>query len=84
MNHCAQNLFTSTPYASSTSDIKSLLFHQGYALSETKIQIYKVPHQNIQIYIPVATIILPTAKVEHPFYVENNNLRKHPVNFKGC
>ena len=67
MNHHRQNLFISTPYISSSSDNKSLLFHQVESLAETTIQRYKVPPQHIVGSIPMVTIIQPTTKVEHPF-----------------
>ena len=83
-NPRGNNIFTQTLDKSSTYDTKSVLFHQGYSLDETTIIIYKGPTQPIQESIPVITGIHPTTKVEHPFDVEENSLRKYPVNFIGC
>ena len=82
MNHCIQNIITSTPDASSTSDTKSVLFHQGYYLTETKTKRYKITHQTSQGSIPVVTIVHPTTKVDHTFNVEYKYLNKYLVCFR--
>ena len=38
MKHHRQNIFTTTPDVSYTSDTKILLFHQGYPLAETTLK----------------------------------------------
>ena len=83
-NHHGQNLFTSTIYTSYNYNTKMVLLHQVYSLSETKMQRYKVPQKPSQGYIPMATIIISTTKVDHPFHGEENNLSKYTVNFSGC
>ena len=66
-----------------TSETKSVMLHQGYYQSETKMQRYKGPHQPSQVSTPVENWIHPTTKVDYTFDVEDNHLCKYPVNFKG-
>ena len=84
MNYKVQNLFISTPDASSTSDTKSVLFHQVYYLGETIIQRYKGPTQRSQVYIPIITRIHPTIQAGNTLNLEENYLSKYPLNFIGC
>ena len=46
MDHCRENLFTSTPDETCSSDTKSVLCHKGYYLYETTIKFIK-DHLNI-------------------------------------
>ena len=84
MNHFGHTVFTSTPDELSNSDTKSELFRQGYYLSETRMERWKGPPQPSQECIPLVNIINPTTKVENPFDMEENHIRKHPVNLRGC
>ena len=77
MNHGKKRLFISNPDKSSTSLKKKALFHQGYSISETAMQIYKGSPQPSQGYIPVVTRINPKTKANHPFDVEDNYCKKN-------